>query len=324
MRLELITLSHEQFEYKEDLPPHFTGPLLPGSQRLFVSGDFGEICVQEFDGGDYLLRSWFVRALENFEASFKSLFSGVYVEIMQRNTISAVIKKSEVIHLTDGQFTMLHASEPEVEVNYKAKQRYLGFEALLTPAMAQEIQSAFSTSASTVRDYSPAIPIVWINPPQWAHHEVHEQIRNIFNYSEDPGWQRDYFHKRVRDIYWKLLAQHERSIKGSPILTAEEQEKAGYVHRLIIDNLDKWLLIPDLSRQAGISESRLKKIFQKAYGMGIHEFRIYQRLQVAIRLLNEGKLVKEAAAATGWRAADLTKAYQKIYHTIPSAHRKKK
>ncbi len=62
----------------------------------------------------------------------------------------------------------------------------------------------------------------------------------------------------------------------------------------------------------------------KAYGMGMHEFRIYQRLKKAIHLLNEGMLVKEAAAKTGWTSADLIKAYYKVYRTTPGTLKKKK
>jgi AraC-like DNA-binding protein len=57
--------------------------------------------------------------------------------------------------------------------------------------------------------------------------------------------------------------------------------------------------------------------------MGIHKYRIYKRLQLAIRLLDEGKSVKETAAKTGWRSADLIDAYQNVYGTTPGAARKK-
>jgi AraC-like DNA-binding protein len=46
-------------------------------------------------------------------------------------------------------------------------------------------------------------------------------------------------------------------------------------------------------------------------------------LKKAIQLINEGMTVKEAAQLTGWQAADLSKAYFKVYGTTPGSIKKK-
>ncbi|HYK57538.1 MAG TPA: AraC family transcriptional regulator, partial [Flavisolibacter sp.] len=119
-------------------------------------------------------------------------------------------------------------------------------------------------------------------------------------------------------------ALHLRDTPNENLVSNLEKSTAHAVQQLILDNLDKHLLIKELAHEVGASESRLKKLFAKVYGKGMHEYRIYQRLKKAIQLLNEGMSVKEAAAATGWRSADLIKAYFKVYGTTPGTIKKKK
>jgi len=58
--------------------------------------------------------------------------------------------------------------------------------------------------------------------------------------------------------------------------------------------------------------------------MGMHEYHLHQRLKLAIELLHGGLSVKETAAKTGWRPANLINAYYEQYGTTPGTVKKKK
>jgi AraC-like DNA-binding protein len=324
MNISIETLSHAPLQFYKQLPSRFDGPLLPGGEVLSSSGDFGDLCIQEFDGGNFIIRYSVLNTKQPFVIDAKSHHSGLHTLIMLRNDIMPVVKKASVVNISEGQFTILQAHQPAATIRFEERQQYISFETMLSHSLAKSLLNDFPQLQETLQRPSPKSPDIWVNPAEQADDEIREHISYLFRYSDQPQWRRNYFANRVWDIVWKLVALHLAGNLKENRVSTNEKETAHAVHQLILDNLDKHLLIKELAHEVGASESRLKKIFAKVYGKGIHEYRIYQRLKTAIQLLNEGMSVKEAAAETGWRSADLIKAYYKVYGTTPGTIKKKK
>ncbi len=324
MKLIIETLSHSPLNLLPTLPAQFPGPRISGGEVLSASGEFGNLYLQEVNGGNFIIRHSIIDTKEEFLVTAQSNHSGVHAVIMLRNHANPIIKNATNVDLREGQFTMMQADQPAATVHFKQKQQYAFFEIMLSEKLADSVLKDFPDVAINLMTPAPEKPDIWVNPAKWTDQEVREHVHYILHYSDRPEWRRNYFENRVYDIAWKLLAIHVRAGSSEPIMTEEEKEKATRVHDLIVDNLDVHMLTRELARNVGTSESRLKKIFMKAYGMGMHEYRIYERLRKAIQLLNEGMTVKEAAAQTGWRSADLIKAYYKVYKTTPGTLKKKK
>ncbi|MGN6400815.1 MAG: helix-turn-helix domain-containing protein [Flavisolibacter sp.] len=324
MNITIETLSHAPLEFYKELPPRFDGPRLPGGEVLSSSGDFGDLCIQEFDGGNFIIRYSVLHTKEPFTIDAKSHHSGLHAFIMLRNGIAPVIRNASAIDIGEGRFTILQAHQPRATISFGENQQYISFETMLSHPLASSLLDDFPELPEILQQPSPDLPDVWVNPAEQADDEIREHIRYILSYADSNNWRRNYFRNRVWDIVWKLIALYLSDNLNSNTLTDREKNTAHAVHQLILDNLDKHLLIKELAHEVGASESRLKKLFAKVYGKGVHEFRIYQRLKKAIQLLNEGMSVKEAAAETGWRSADLIKAYYKVYGTTPGTIKKKK
>jgi AraC-like DNA-binding protein len=216
----------------------------------------------------------------------------------------------------------VYAHEPKATVNFLGRQQYVCFEAMLSQTLITPLLTHFP-DASFSLEPSIAAPHIWVNPAKFTDSEVGDHIRYIFSYSDPEKWRRNYFENRVWDIIWKLLALYLKE-PYEDRAAREERQKAYAVQRYILDNLDEHLLIKELAQKFTLSESGLKKLFSKVYGMGIHEYRIYERLKKAISLLDGGFSVKETAAQTGWRPADLIRAYFKVYGTTPGTMKRKK
>jgi AraC-like DNA-binding protein len=322
MNLTIETLSHKPLQFSNDLPVRFRELRLPGSEIVSASGDFGELCIQEFDGGNFMLRYFILQTNEDFAVDARSHHSGTHALIMLRNEIHPILENIP-IKISEGQFTMLHAHRPRATVNFPGKQQYICFEAMLSQDFIRTLLADFPEASFSAEQLLPVSPEVWINPPRWTDYEVNEHIRYILSYSDPEKWRRNYFKNKVWDIVWKLLALYLKE-PADDRRTKEEKERAYAIQRYIVDNLDRHLLIKELAQKFTLSESSLKKLFSKVYGMGIHKYRIYERLKKAIQLLNEGMSVKEAAAHTGWRPADLIRAYDKVYGTTPGTIKKRK
>lgn len=325
MKLTIEILSHKSPDFYQDLPLSYSGPRLPGGDVLSANGDFGYICVQEFNGGNFTIRYSVLETKELFRLGVQSHHSGLHALIMLKNGITPVCKTGETFKIAERQFTLYQAHQPSAIIEFKGQQHFICFETLLSHELVASFESDFPELASkSFSESSSDYTDIWVEPAKRLDEEIGEHIRYILTYSDPVKWRRNYFENRVWDITWKLLALHLQNGPPASELTDIDAEKARMIQQLILDNLDQHLLIRELGKKVAASESRIKKIFKAVYGISIHQYRIVARLREAIRLLDEGTSVKEAAAATGWRPADLIKAYYKVYGTTPGTIKRKK
>jgi AraC-like DNA-binding protein len=323
MKITIESLSHKEVEFSDDFPVHFAGPRLSGGEVLTATSDFGELCIQEFDGGSFLIRYSVLQTKEPFAVDAQNHYSGLYSIIMLKNEINPIINEKK-FKIDQGQFTLIEATDADFKFVFPGMQQYISLEALLSPTLAKFILNDFPDMSGALQDSPQEQPTILVDPAKWIDMEIREHIHYILTYSDPVKWRRNYFENRVWDIVWKLVAIHLNENPEGVTITETEKQTAYDVQRLILDNLDKHLLVKELAHEVGMSESGLKRIFAIVYGMGMHEYRIYERLKKAIELLNGGLSVKEAAALTGWRSADLIRAYYKVYGTTPGSAKKKK
>jgi AraC-like DNA-binding protein len=322
MKLTLQSISHAQLEFTNQLPEDFTGPRLPGGEVLFTKGTFGYLAVQEFDGGNFLMRYWVLKTKQSFTLDAESSHSGVYAVIMMRNEIHPRFDNTD-LNIGENQFTILQANRLKTRLDFPPREHFICFEVLVSPPLMQSILNDFPADPFQILEPPPNVSEVLVGPNLGADPEVKEHIRYIFTYSHTETWRRNYFENRAWDIVWKLVAGYLENREEDP-LTPQKRKLAYDIQRIILDNLDDHIIIKNLAGQVGVSQSVLKEIFSKAYGMGVHTFRVYERLKKAIQLIHEGMDVNEAALETGWRSADLIRAYYKVYGTTPGTLKKKK
>lgn len=320
MKFHIETRSHKPLKFLNELPQKFQGPLLPGGEVLSTSDDFGELCMQEFDGGNFIIRYSCLQTNEPFQIDAVNHFPGVHVVIMMRNEIQPVFTGLPALSISEGQFTILIERELSVKIDFPAKQQFICFEAMLSHSLAESIFIDFPELPFSL---SSELSEIWVNPATWIDEETRDHIRYIFTYTNPEKWRRNYFENRVWDIAWKLVSLHLSADPSRLDLRQSDREKVYTIQRRIVDNLEEHTIIRDLAQEVLTNESHLKNIFSKVYGMGIHEYRIYERLKKAIHLIKEGMTVKEAARQTGWQSADLIKAYSKVYGTTPGTIKKK-
>lgn len=324
MQVNIKTLSHPPLEIFDELPPNFGGPRLSGGETVSAIGSFGEMCIQEFHCADFTVRYSVIETKELLKLESQSFHSGLHSLIMMRNSLRPDVEHAPELTIGENQFTIMNGHRPKSILTFPANQHYICFETMISTEFAKGLTNDFPGLPEVIQLPAPHQTNILVNPAKWADHEVMEQIYYLLGYRYQEEYRKAYFSNRVKDICWKLLFLHfENEVLISP-QEEKDIEKVNYVMRLIMDNLDEHLLVKYLAQKAVINESQLKKSFKKETGMGIHEFRIYERLKVAMRLLKNGSTVKEAALQTGWRPADLIKAFYKTYGTTPGTIKKKR
>jgi AraC-like DNA-binding protein len=295
---------------------------LEGGEVLTASNDFAKFCIQEFDGGNFLMHYSVVETKAAFAVNARRLYPGIHALIMLKNEVSVDLINGKNFKLSEGQFTLLHADELNMKIRFPQEQLYICFGAVLSPELASSLVRDFPEFSAGIK-HEPFIGNdILVNPPAWTDEEVKEHIRYVLTYSDPQKWRRNYFENRVWDIVWKLIGLQLKQEQFNAPITEDEKQRGYSLQRLILDSLDSHIIVKDLARKVQSNETAVKKIFSRMYGMGIHEYRMYERLKLAIKLLNEGMMVKEAAAEAGWAVSNLIRAYKKIYGTTPSTVKK--
>ena len=93
--------------------------------------------------------------------------------------------------------------------------------------------------------------------------------------------------------------------------------------RIIDENIYSRLSVDDLAKRCNASVSYLKKIFAKYNGLGIHEYILKCKMQVAKQMLSEGESVTEISERLAFSSQNyFSTAFKRETGVSPSMYRK--
>jgi AraC-like DNA-binding protein len=149
-----------------------------------------------------------------------------------------------------------------------------------------------------------------------AHHDILHLNRN------HPA-ERVILHNRIMYIierFFNDLYERRREIKFRIKANKKDIDTVMETERRIMSDLSRFASIVSLSRQAGMSPSKLKSLFRKIYGLPMHEYFQQQRMIKAKALiLNEQFSVKQAAIETGFKNfSNFSAAFKKQFGIAPN------
>ncbi|MFI6596717.1 AraC family transcriptional regulator [Nonomuraea sp. NPDC050536] len=115
----------------------------------------------------------------------------------------------------------------------------------------------------------------------------------IVSYTEEPE-------ERVMAV---LLDQLRRSPEQPLHLPTPRDSRLAAICRLLHDDPASSKTLPELARQAGVSDRTLSRLFRRELGMSFPQWRTQLRLHHALILLAEGTAVTTVAHRCGWASA---------------------
>ena len=127
---------------------------------------------------------------------------------------------------------------------------------------------------------------------------------------------------------WLTLEQLKcsSSTDGEPIkssLTGRDRKNVINAQLFIHEHFQTHLIIKDIAKVIGVSESKLNRNFKKVFDVGIHRYIINYRLQQVTKLLNESTLtVSDIAIRCGFTCAGhLSRRFVEVFGVTPHAYR---
>lgn len=139
----------------------------------------------------------------------------------------------------------------------------------------------------------------------------------------------------LRDFYYKLKAQElicqllislvrrdEKKVYGLNIADIQILYK---VKDQLLENIEKAPTIAELSNFSGMSETKLKRLFNQVFGKSIFQYFQNFRMQKAARLLKDGLSVSEVGYQLGFsNLGHFTKVFEQVIGVKPKRYSKLK
>lgn len=139
------------------------------------------------------------------------------------------------------------------------------------------------------------------------------------------GAARSIFEKaKVLEILaWYFNRSEETDVEACPFLEDEDNvQKIRLAKKVLIDRMTDPPTIPQLAKEVGLNEYRLKEGFKNIYGTTVFKYLSDYRLDVARHILDEGKIkVNEAAYQIGYtNPSHFIAAFRKKFGVTPKKY----
>lgn len=151
----------------------------------------------------------------------------------------------------------------------------------------------------------------------------HPKVNQIYSRFEEDFYKKDLHQIKVLEIL-RFLQDDNPVNETSKYLTSMQVERINEIESYMRRNLDKKLIINDLSKKFEMSPTALKALFKEVYGQPIHSYLIDRKMEEGERLLRETKMsVAEIAARTGYiTPGKFSTMFKKSYGHTPVEYRK--
>ncbi|WP_413668599.1 helix-turn-helix transcriptional regulator [Mucilaginibacter sp. Mucisp86] len=140
---------------------------------------------------------------------------------------------------------------------------------------------------------------------------------NILDNAQSPYLKRLLLEAGIVDLLIKLHQPEETILQ--PILSESDKTRLLEARNIVEQNLKQPCSLTELSRKTGLNDFKLKKGFKALFGNTVFGYLAELRMNLAHKLLQDGRSVSEVAETVGYKNAHhFTAAFKKHYDMLPS------
>jgi AraC-like DNA-binding protein len=325
MDLKIISDTNEELQYSITLPETLNKLLLPGTENVFVNGDYGSMLFQHIPTGENNIRlsSYFMQRA----ASFKSYSAEPFLELhfTWKNNVRYTIEGIGALEMMPKQFNITYLPYLESKTFFHPGD-FETFDVHITPALLNKaaLYYPWVNEFLNVLDKHAASRLSKINHfatgPMLL---IIEQIKSCFL----QGALREFYIDNkitellvlVLDVVINRPPCQEIKLKPYDIECICEAEK------ILLDNIDNPCSVVQLAHKVGMNDFKLKKGFKQVFDTTIFDYLFNRRMERSLQLLKETSTpIVEIAYIIGYRnISAFSAAFRKKFGYPPSFLRKK-
>ncbi|MFC0773404.1 AraC family transcriptional regulator [Terrimonas alba] len=309
------TLSGEQLQFEIARPPGYQGLILPGFVMKFAKGYFGSYFIQEFKEEDYLFQYCVLEIRQRFITRTRASEKDLYTRISLQHPVTHKVEDTKEWKLKEGEFAKIPLHPTGFISQYDAGLQYTYVDVCYSSKSVKEAIGLF-----------PEMDLQKISAEgQRVNDSIRQHLDSILHCRYTGNLRRHFFISRIKDMLIDFLVQWSQVLPENGHPTQREIDAVYKAEKIIIEDISKHFTIPELARMVRLSEYRFKIVFKKVFGVGAYEYLQTKRLRKARQMLEQGYLVKEVAAETGYHVSYFINMFRDLFNMTPgSINRKKK
>jgi AraC-like DNA-binding protein len=141
--------------------------------------------------------------------------------------------------------------------------------------------------------------------------------KNILDNDQTPYIKRLLLEAGIVDLLIKLYQPAETT--SQPIFNDADKTRLLEARNIVEQNLKHPCSLIELSRKTGLNDFKLKKGFKALFGNTVFGYLAELRMNLAYKLLKDGRTVSEVAETVGYKNAHhFTAAFKKHFDMLPS------
>lgn len=131
---------------------------------------------------------------------------------------------------------------------------------------------------------------------------------------------------KVVELIFYLVSGIDYKKNDTIYFSKESIEKIKEARKILLDNLDKFITIKELSKQVSMNATDLEKGFKSIYGTTIFTYGKMEKMKKAKELLEDEALsILEVSLAVGYsNGGKFAKAFKETFGMLPTRYRKEK
>ncbi len=260
--------------------------VLSGGSKQFLKNDFGQIILQQYEGGDFLIVYGIMDCRHNVWTSMLPRMPGFSFFTALKNNLK--IRIADFKHMIrPGFFNFTTNEEPLTELYTRKNEEYSFVYIHFGDSFAYMLPGNAITGLSM--------------GPNMMASNMSSIVQELMNAPYEDYLLYSYYEYKVRKLLFEIVKWGN---------TGQDNEKFTHVENWIIHSLDNQMRfnpsehnsLHEMSVKTGLSQYKLKTGFKVIFGMGLFERQLHWRMELASKLLIEtNKPVKEIASIAGYR-----------------------
>ena len=290
------------FTLFKGLPTDYKGIIIPGSRSLTASGEQGTMILQEFTAESYNIQFSNFYFFQRIKLLFAPNNAFLQVPFSIRNKFVFKGKEIRNLEIKQDQHAVLHMPGINLEALFEKEKEYQLFDVHYPDKIINELIPSYPQLNSFLYRIKKGKPFIFTKPSK-STGKAKDIVQQILRSPYEKNLQKYFFDKKIKE-YLFLIFFHEFSSQSDRIvLDQEETKKMADIEKMLTQNLDQYIPVPDLARKAHMNENKLQAAFKQQFGKNVFEYHREVRLEEAKRLiLEERKQIKEVFSIVGYKS----------------------
>jgi len=313
---------NDALPFSTDIPVELQGHLIPGSMVQASSNGYGKLLLQKLPSaaGPVHYHAYQINRKTVFRIQDDGPFFSACIALQHECRLE--VEGLGTVLLCEGQYNIVYSPIFDLTSAHEGGKEYISIRLQYGLPVLEEWTPYFPSLQAFLEKVRCGKFAMLSVDNSWLTREMQDMIYRLIHHSRDKVFNPLYFDLLARTLLFHLLSQSAQQQPRSPY-THQEINGIHEAREMICRDIRYHYKIAEIAQKVGMNEFKLKNGFRDAFGDGLYEYLVAERMLEACHLLTDSKRnIKEIADLTGYKSVQsFLKAFKRRYNQTPGEFR---